>query len=94
MIGNLLHGKEKAIAIKELAKERSFVLKDCYGYSDSHNDLPLLLAVGHPSAINPDAILRIRALRDKWPIHDFRRARVFNRSLDRTLVAWPPSARS
>lgn len=81
MLGNLLHGKEKAIAIKDLAQQRGFELSDCYAYSDSHNDLPLLLAVGHPSSINPDAILRIRALRDKWPIHDFRRARVLNRIL-------------
>lgn len=81
MIGNLLHGKEKVVAIKELAKERCFDLADCYAYSDSHNDLPLLLGVGHPSAINPDAILRIRALREKWPIHDFRKARVLNRIL-------------
>ncbi len=81
MLGNLLHGKEKAKAIQELAQEREFDLKNCYSYSDSHNDLPLLLAVGHPSAINPDAILRIRALRDGWPIHDFRRARVLNRFL-------------
>jgi HAD superfamily hydrolase (TIGR01490 family) len=56
MIGNLLHGKEKAIAIRELAQKRGFDLSDCYAYSDSRNDLPLLLEVGHPSAINPDAI--------------------------------------
>ena len=81
MIGNLLHGKEKAIAIKALAIQRGFDLSNCYAYSDSHNDLPLLLSVGHPSAINPDAILRIHALREGWPIHDFRRARVLNRIL-------------
>ena len=81
MIGTLLHGKEKARAIVELATEHGFDLKSCYSYSDSHNDLPLLLAVGNPSAINPDAILRIRALREGWPIHDFRRARVLNRAL-------------
>lgn len=81
MSGNLLHGKEKAVAIKELAEQRGFNLSDCYAYSDSHNDLPLLQAVGHPSAINPDAVLRIRALREAWPIHDFRRARVLNRVL-------------
>lgn len=81
MLGNLLHGKEKVVAIKELAALRGFDLEDCFAYSDSHNDLPLLLSVGHPSAINPDAILRIRALREGWPIHDFRRARVFNRIL-------------
>ena len=81
MNGNLLHGKEKVTAINELALKRAFDLTQCYAYSDSHNDLPLLLGVGIPSAINPDAILRIRALRDGWPIHDFRKARVLNRIL-------------
>jgi HAD superfamily hydrolase (TIGR01490 family) len=75
MLGNLLHGKEKAVAIAALAKEKGFDLAECYAYSDSHNDFPLLEAVGHPSAINPDAILSLRALAEGWPIHDFRRAR-------------------
>lgn len=79
--GKLLHGVEKARAIEELAREHGYDLKECYSYSDSHNDLPLLTAVGHPSAINPDAILRIRALAEGWPIHDFRRARLLNRLL-------------
>jgi HAD superfamily hydrolase (TIGR01490 family) len=81
MNGPLLHGKEKAIAIRDLANQRGFVLDECFGYSDSHNDLPLLQTVGKPSAINPDAILRIRALKEKWPIHDFRRLRYLNRLL-------------
>jgi HAD superfamily hydrolase (TIGR01490 family) len=79
--GKLLHGNEKAVAIRELAIERGYDLSECYSYSDSHNDLPLLNAVGHPSAINPDAILRIKALAEGWPIHDFRRARILNRIL-------------
>lgn len=79
--GKLLHGSEKAVAITNLAKERGYDLKECYSYSDSHNDLPLLTAVGYPSAINPDAILRIKALAEGWPVHDFRRARYLNRIL-------------
>lgn len=79
--GKLLHGIEKAKAIQKLSQEHGFVLDDCYSYSDSHNDIPLLQAVGHPCAINPDAILRIRALAEGWPIHDFRRARFMNRLL-------------
>ena len=77
--GALLHGVEKAHAIEKLAVDRGFNLADCSAYSDSNNDLPLLMAVGNPSAINPDAILRIRALAEGWPIHDFRRARFINR---------------
>ena len=79
--GKLLHGIEKAKAIQKLSEEHGFILQDCYSYSDSHNDIPLLQAVGHPCAINPDAILRIRALAEGWPIHDFRRARFINRLL-------------
>jgi len=79
--GKLLHGIEKAKAIQKLSQEHGFILEDCYSYSDSHNDIPLLQAVGHPCAINPDAILRIRALAEGWPIHDFRRARFVNRLL-------------
>ena len=77
--GKLLHGKEKAIAIAELTKVRGINLKDCFAYSDSHNDLPLLSAVGHPRAINPDAKLRIIAFAQSWPVHDFRRLRWLNR---------------
>jgi HAD superfamily hydrolase (TIGR01490 family) len=83
--GKLLHGIEKAIAIQELSASQGFDLTDCYSYSDSHNDIPLLQAVGHPCAINPDAILRIRALAEGWPIHDFRRARFLNRLLGPTV---------
>jgi len=79
--GKILHGSEKAVAITTLAHERGYLLPECYSYSDSHNDLPLLNAVGHPCAINPDAILRIKALAEGWPIHDFRRVRVLNQIL-------------
>ena len=77
--GKIIHGKEKAIAISELTKARGISLKDCFAYSDSHNDLPLLSAVGHPRAINPDAKLRIIAFAQSWPVHDFRRLRWLNR---------------
>ncbi|CAB5012628.1 unannotated protein [freshwater metagenome] len=86
MLGELLHGKEKAIAIQKLAKEKGIDLSQCYSYSDSHNDLPLLLAVGHPSAINPDAILGIRAMAEGWPIHDFRRARIFTKAFSPIVI--------
>ena len=39
-------------------------------YSDSTNDLPLLSAVNHPVATNPDTKLRIWALEKGWPILD------------------------
>ena len=81
IIGNLLHGREKATAISELATSKGFNLKNCYAYSDSHHDIPLLEAVGNPRAINPDTLLKIRAYRDNWPVYDFRRARRVKRLL-------------
>ena len=75
MNGLLLHGTQKAVAVRELAETTGIDLANSYAYSDSHNDFPLLESVGHPSAINPDAILSLRALAQGWPIHDFRRAR-------------------
>ena len=36
-------------------------------YSDSSNDLPLLLAVGHPVVVDPDAGLAERAREHGWP---------------------------
>ncbi len=86
MVGALLHGKEKAIAIRDLAQREGLNLEDCYAYSDSNNDLPLLQCVGHPSAINPDAILGLRAMAEGWPIHDFRRARFIGRALSPLVV--------
>jgi HAD superfamily hydrolase (TIGR01490 family) len=75
IIGNLLHGREKASAVKELSIVNKFDLINCYAYSDSHHDIPLLELVGNPRVINPDALLEIRAYRDNWPVYDFRRAR-------------------
>lgn len=37
-------------------------------YSDSINDLPLLLAVGQPCAVDPDARLLLEAQRRHWPV--------------------------
>ena len=37
-------------------------------YSDSTNDLPLLSAVNHPIATNPDEKLRAFAMEKGWPI--------------------------
>ena len=41
-------------------------------YSDSHNDLPLLSAVGHPIAVDPDDTLRSHAEANQWPIMSLR----------------------
>ena len=81
LAGPVLHGAAKASAVCELARNRNINIKDCYAYSDSANDIPLLESVGYPNAINPDAKLRIRALVEEWPIYDFRKFRYLNRLL-------------
>jgi HAD superfamily hydrolase (TIGR01490 family) len=83
--GKILHGIEKARAVRELAAERGFSLNNCHAYSDSASDFPLLQSVGTPHAINPDARLRIKALAENWEIIDYRRFRKLNRWLGPTV---------
>jgi len=66
-------GPGKVAAVKELAAERGYDLADCYAYSDSISDAPLLEIVGNPTAVNPDRALRKMATERSWPILEFRR---------------------
>lgn len=75
LVGEILHGPAKAAAVKDLADREGLDLSASWAYSDSYNDVPLLTAVGHPVAINPDAKLRRHALDHHWPVYDFRRGR-------------------
>ncbi len=43
---------------RELAEQDGIDLSESYAYSDSESDLPMLRAVGHPVAVNPDASSR------------------------------------
>ncbi|AOZ73172.1 hypothetical protein BK816_07585 [Boudabousia tangfeifanii] len=74
--GQIMHLKGKAQAAVRLSKKRGLNLPESYAYGDSINDLPLLQTVGHPSAINPEPLLRIVALEKDWPIHNFRKRRL------------------
>ena len=67
------YGENKAEAARVLAAEHGYDLADCYAYSDSMTDLPLLSVVGHPTAVNPDEALRAVAVEREWPIVDFAR---------------------
>jgi len=63
----------KAKAIKDLARKRGYDLAASYAYSDSVTDVPMLEAVGHPHAVNPDKELRKVARERDWPILIFER---------------------
>ena len=58
---------------RRLAADGGYDLTDCYAYSDSITDLPMLEAVGHPTAVNPDRGLRKVALQRGWPVRRFER---------------------
>jgi phosphoserine phosphatase len=65
-------GTQKVTALRELAERRGYDLTDSYAYSDSVSDAPLLSAVGHPTAVNPDRGLRRLAAERGWPVVEFR----------------------
>jgi phosphoserine phosphatase len=65
------YGPAKAERVRELAAERGYRLADCSAYSDSITDLPMLEAVGHPHAVNPDRALRRVAQLRGWPVLAF-----------------------
>ena len=62
------YAEEKANAARRLARERGYDLAECYAYSDSITDVPLLEAVGHPHAVTPARDLRRVAAARGWPV--------------------------
>ena len=60
---------EKARRVQQLAQEHDINLSQSYAYGDSIADLPMLEAVGHPQAVNPDKALCKIATARGWPIH-------------------------
>jgi hypothetical protein len=72
LVGDVLHGEAKALAVIALAEREGLDLDKCSAYSDSINDVPLLSLVGHAVAVNPDSALRAEARDRGWEIRDFR----------------------
>lgn len=64
-------GPEKASRIGEVAKRDRVSLEQSWAYSDSATDVPMLEAVGHPVAVNPDRPLRRIAQMRGWPVLRF-----------------------
>ena len=67
------YGDQKAEAIEGLASRLGIDLTGSYAYTDSITDLPMLSAVGHPVAVNPDRDLRREAEERGWQVRDFQR---------------------
>jgi HAD superfamily hydrolase (TIGR01490 family) len=71
--GPFTYREGKAQAIAEVAAREDIDLSESYAYSDSESDLPMLHAVGHPVAVNPDAALARVAREQGWEIMRFDR---------------------
>lgn len=69
--GPFVYGPGKVAAIEEVARWEGLDLAQCYAYSDSASDLPMLQAVGHPVAVNPDGPLARHAKQHGWMIVHF-----------------------
>jgi phosphoserine phosphatase len=67
------YGEGKADAMQRLAVEHGYDLAACYAYSDSITDAPMLGAVGHGFAVNPDRALRRLAAENGWGTLAFQR---------------------
>lgn len=61
-------GEAKRTLAQELARDLGSDLKQAAAYGDSHHDIPLLAAVGHPVAVRPDAELAEVARERGWEV--------------------------
>jgi HAD superfamily hydrolase (TIGR01490 family) len=67
-----VYAEEKVVAISEVAARDGLDLDHCWAYSDSATDIPMLAAVGHPVAVNPDRELARAAAARGWLVEQFR----------------------
>lgn len=70
-VGELCFGTGKLAHARAYAAEVGVPLEACAFYTDAFSDLPMLLKVGTPVAVNPDPRLRREALRRRWKIVDW-----------------------
>lgn len=68
IVGEFVWGPGKLAAVRAWADARGMALGESFAYSDSWYDLPLLSAVGHPTAVNPDPRLLAAAVARRWPV--------------------------
>jgi HAD superfamily hydrolase (TIGR01490 family) len=69
--GPFCYGEGKPQRMRELAAAEGLSLEDSYAYSDSASDIPMLRAVGHPVAVNPDVELARTAAEEGWDVLRF-----------------------
>ena len=65
-------GPGKVSRLRQWLTEHGGALAGSYYYGDSINDLPILEAVDHPVAVDPDERLRAAAAARGWPVISLR----------------------
>ena len=68
-VGTLTYREGKITRLLEWLDAEEENLEGASFYSDSRNDLPLLLKVDFPHVVNPDPVLLEQAEKSAWPIH-------------------------
>ena len=71
--GKSLFGQRKKQAAMEWMSRNCIEAKDAVFYSDSYTDIPLLECCGYPVAVNPDRILKQKAIKSGWKILKFKK---------------------
>lgn len=69
--GEFVWNTGKLAAVSAWASANDIDLSSSFAYSDSVYDVPLLSAVGHPTAVNPDPRLAVVAAARRWPVVHF-----------------------
>jgi HAD superfamily hydrolase (TIGR01490 family) len=67
-------GEARAIVMQEYAAAHGLSLEEAVAYADSASDLPMLEAVGHPVAVNPEAKLATIARKRGWHVEQWSKA--------------------
>ena len=80
----LIAEQEKVRAMERLCGRFGTEMKKSKAYSDSFSDVPMLEAVGIPTAVNPDRRLRRVAAERGWSVLDLKRGIHVNRHREQT----------
>lgn len=71
-LGPMAFMEGKLDMAREYCRREGADLADCWFYSDSASDLPLLEAVGRPVMVNPQWKLKLEARGRGWPVLKFK----------------------
>jgi HAD superfamily hydrolase (TIGR01490 family) len=72
IVGDYPYGPYKALLIRHFAEEHGLDFSRSYAYADHHTDHEVLRLFGNPVVINPKTRMQEIALREGWPVKDFR----------------------